>query len=83
MTVWNVRFPGVIVLVEKHFLVSLQDLSLDILQLLVFSVAFSLSMVLPVSIGEMSMKSIFLDYEHVWSGITCCWIERHAKSVQF
>lgn len=30
---WNVRFPGVIVLVEKHFLVSLQDLSLDILHL--------------------------------------------------
>lgn len=28
---WNVRFPGVIVLVEKHFLVSLQNLSLDIL----------------------------------------------------
>lgn len=28
---WNVRFPGVIVFVEKHFLVSLGDLSLDIL----------------------------------------------------
>lgn len=28
---WNARFPGVIVFVEKHFLVSLQDLSLDIL----------------------------------------------------
>lgn len=30
---WNVRFPEVIVFVEKHFLVSLQDLSLDILHL--------------------------------------------------
>lgn len=37
---WNVRFPGVIVFVEKHFLVSLQDLSLDILHLPDSSVVF-------------------------------------------
>lgn len=30
---WNVRFPGVIVFVEKHFLVSLQDPSFGILHL--------------------------------------------------
>lgn len=32
---WNVRFPGAIVLVEKHFLVSLHYLSLDTLHLFI------------------------------------------------
>lgn len=38
---WNVRFPGVIVFVGKHFLISLQDLSLDILHLPASSALFS------------------------------------------
>lgn len=48
--VWNGRFPGVIVFVEKHFLVSLQDLSLEILYLPDSSAVFILVMNLCVSV---------------------------------
>lgn len=57
--VWNVRFPGVIVFVEMHFLVFLQDLSLGILQPPDYSSGVYLALELMLQSQEIWMNHIF------------------------
>lgn len=66
---WNVRFPGVIVFVEKHFLVSLQDLPLDILHL---PRLFSGVYLAHEPSFRTSERSLFSDLKHIWFRLVVC-----------